>query len=111
MVVFTTSAGTEILPGHRVELMQIPADQGPVDVSLWTRQEDIGLDAPLPPETYMEVALAADDLDAAIAESGAVGTGLARMISCCLNALVPPPDPVLAYEFEPGLEKRKFWQR
>jgi len=111
MVVLATSSGTEVLPGQQVELRQVPTDQGPVDVNLWTRHEDVGLAAPLPRETFFEVVLAAEDSDAAIAEAGAIGTGLATMISCCVNAFVPPPEPLLAYEAEPGLERRQFWQR
>jgi hypothetical protein len=100
-----------VLPAERVELRQLPSEPEPVDVDLWTRYEDVGLAAPLPRETFFEVTLGADSVDAAIAGAGTVATGLATMISFCVNAFVPPPDPMLAYECSPGLERRLFWQR
>ena len=104
LVILTISTGTEVLPNHRIELLQIPADPQPVDVTIWTRHEDVGLAEPLPRETYLEVAVEAPDDEAAVAAAGAVATGLAAMISCCVNAYVPSPEPVLAYEVDPGLE-------
>ena len=77
-----------MLPAERVELRQLPSEPEPVDVDLWTRYEDVGLAAPLPRETFFEVTLGADSVDAAIAGAGTVATGLATMISFCVNAFV-----------------------
>jgi hypothetical protein len=110
-VVLQTVGGTEVLPSQRIELLQLPAEAGPVDVALWTRFEEVGLEAGLPQETFFEVVLIADDANAAVAGAGAVAVGLTTMISFCVNAFVSPPEPALAYDVAPDLEKRRFWQR
>jgi hypothetical protein len=71
----------------------------------------VGLAAELPTETFFEVNLRAGSADAAISGAGTVATGLATMISFCVNAYVPPADPVLAYESSPGVTRRRYWQR
>jgi hypothetical protein len=49
--------------------------------------------------------------DAAIASAGVIAGGVVAVLSLAVNAFVPPPEPHLAYEAAPGLQRRRFWQR
>jgi len=111
LVVLLAAGGTELLPGQRLVLRQVPMESEPVDVALATRYEDAGLAALLPRELILEVHLRAEDADAALASAGAVANGVVPLLSFAVNAFVPPPEPYLAYETAPGLDRRRFWQR
>lgn len=111
LVVFLSAGGAQLLPGQRLLLQDLPADEGPVEVALATRYEDAGLTDLVPHELVLEVHVHAPDADAAVAAGGAVAGGLVAMVSLAVNAHVPPPEPHLAYESAPGLSRRRFWQR
>lgn len=101
-----------LLPDRRLDLIHaVPSDGQAVEVSLFTRYEDAGLGALVPHELTFSVDLDADDVDAAIAEAGAVVGGLVSMVSVAANAFVGPVEPFLAYERAYGLTRRHYWQR
>jgi hypothetical protein len=103
--------GAELLPGQRLALRGVPADDQAVEVVLSTRFEDAGLTDLIPRELTFEVYLEATDADAAVAQAGAIASGLAALVSFAVNAFVPAAEPFLAYEVAPGLTRRRFWQR
>ncbi len=99
------------MPGQRLMLRGVPADDQVVEVALSTRFEDAGLTDLVPRELIFEVYLEASDADAAVAQAGAVASGLAALLSFAVNARIPAAEPFLAYEAAPGLTRRRFWQR
>ncbi len=111
LVVLLASGGTDLLPGQRLLLRGVPADDQVVEVALSTRFEDAGLTDLIPRELTVEVYLEAPDADTAVAQAGAVASGLVALLSFAVNAFVPPAEPFLAYEVAPGLTRRRFWQR
>ena len=110
-VVLLSAGGAQLLPGQRLQLNGFPVEPGPADVVLYSRYEDVGVSDPIPRELAYEVQVPAEDADAAIAIAGAVGSGLATMLSFAVNAYVPAPEPYVAFEGLPGLNRRRFWQR
>jgi len=94
-----------------MRLNSLPLASTPVDVVLWSRYEDAGLTDQIPRELVFEVHVEAEDAAAAVAIAGAVGSGLAAILSVAVNAYVPAPSPYLAFEASLGLTPRKFWQR
>ena len=110
-VVLLAASGAEVLPGEALQFNAVPMDPNPVDVHVWTRQDDVGLGVPLPRELVFEVLLDAEDATVAISAAGSVAGGMVTFFSFAVNAFVSPPEPLLAYESAPGLDRRRYWQR
>jgi hypothetical protein len=113
LVILAAAGGGSVLPNRRLRLQDLPVEtegQG-VDVTLYTRFDDLGLTDMVPRELVTEVEVAAVDANGAVAAGGSVASGLATMISFAVNAYVPTPEPFLAYEVTPDLARRQFWQR
>ena len=106
-VVLLARAGAHLLPGQRLELRRWPVESGVDDVALLTRFEDAGLAEPLPRELALEVCC---DATEAVDRAAAVGGHLAALLAFVVNAHVAVPVPQLAFEAEPGLDRRQFWQ-
>lgn len=111
VVVLLAGGGVWMPSGQRLLLQRVPAEPEPVNVALTTRFDDAGLTSLLPRELVLEVHLHAEDANTAVAAAGTVGSGLVAIISLAANAFVAPPNPHLAYESAPGLDRRRFWQR
>lgn len=110
LVVLLASGGATLLPGERLELNSLPNDSETVDVAIATRFEDGGFTELVPRELVFEVRCRARNADDAVAQAGAVGGGLVALLSFVVNAHVSVPLPHLAFEAEPGLTRRQFWQ-
>jgi hypothetical protein len=109
-VVLLAAGGARVVHGQRLELRDWPTEHGVAEVALSTRFEDVGLPEPLPRELVLEVRCQARDTGEAIERAAAAGANVAPLLSFAINAHVAVPTPYVAFEAEPGLTSRRFWQ-
>jgi hypothetical protein len=92
-------------------VVEAAGDQtGPAEVTLLTRYEQAALADPIARELIIEVRCHADDPEEAVSQAASLAANLVPLLSLAVNAHVPIPEPYLAYEIEPALERRRFWQ-
>ena len=108
LLIFRCHSGARVRPDHRIELKDLPADNGPITVNIQTRYAEFKEDAPLPRELLFEVRCKARSLDEARAISLPPVGGIAVTLSFVTNASVQAPRFHLAYDVTPNVSSREF---
>jgi hypothetical protein len=100
--------GSVVLPVGEPPIVRenMPADNGPVTVHLFTGYRDIGLGKPYPDGLRFEIWLPAADVSAAADHAQQIAGGLAEIAAFCANATVDPPTFGVAVDSTPGVTNR-----
>lgn len=109
-VVLVAPGGATLTHDPQLVLQGYGANLGVVDVGLTTRLEDVGASKPLDRELLLEVNCRALDVSDALTRATEVASGLAMLLSFAANAHVGMPTPCVAFESQPGLGRRRYWQ-
>ena len=110
-VVMRSRSGARVRLGYHIDISDFPDGLGgQVQVRVSTRWEDLGLDYPVPRELWMAVRSKAQNVDAAIHSATNAATGLAMIISFCVNAVVEPPALHVVFNSTGGLSRRQFME-
>jgi hypothetical protein len=79
-------------------------------VHISTRWDDLGLEYPVPRELWIAVRTKAQSVDTAVRSATSAASGLAIILSFCVNAVVEPPALHIAFNSTEGLSRREFME-
>lgn len=100
-------SGVRVREGAAIEVVARDDD---ARIFLYTRHQDIGLNAPLPRELRFEMHLQAGDLDEAQSTGVRIATAIASIAAFTANASAEPPRFEFAYDSTPDVTRRAYRQ-
>lgn len=109
-VVLRSSSAARFRPeeGQLLTVSGLPGIEGRMQIRIRTRWQELGHDAPVPRELWVEVRCRATALDVAISVSSSVARVLTSLIAFTANVRCGVPEVHLAYDSTPGHSERDF---